>query len=100
MEYQVERYKFRLRRHKRTADYHGRILIDEDKLHSLQIWMTNVHNAKIRLEVAPVKQRKKLWQLFQALCEARGTEPLEYIDIDEVGAAWKPVPETKARAPK
>ncbi len=96
MEYQVERYKFRLRWNNRIGDYHGRILIDEDKLVSLQVWMRNHHNAKVQLEVAPVKQRAKMWKLFHSLCEARGTDPLEYKDIDSPGAGWIPIPGAKS----
>jgi hypothetical protein len=95
MEYKVERYKFRIRSRGRSADFHGRILVDEDNLLSLEVWATSSDHAKIRLEVAPVKQRAKLWKLFHSLCESRGTEAIEYKNLDVAGAQWEPMPGIK-----
>ena len=93
METKVERYTFRFKIRQLVAECDGRILIDEDEMFSMQVWLRTAEHATVRLEVEPVETREALWPLFRAVCGHRGYAPVEMRSLDGRLGPWVPIPE-------
>ncbi len=92
MEPRVERYQFRLEVRGQIAKCGGRVVVDDDGMCRLQVWMFSPEQSSILLEVTDCDSVEQLWPLFRKVCDHRGVRAIDCRRSEPHLEPWGPVP--------
>ncbi len=100
MEPRVDRYTFRLEFRGEFGECGGRVVVGDDGLARLQVWMFTSEQRNVLLEVTGCDDVGDLWPLFRKVCDYRGVKALQYRRIRPSFGPWEDVPHGAGPSPK